>query len=1152
MARPKPTLLFGRHTKRAIRRRLPTTRMHCSACHSLIPDDSLFCTACGAKVEPRCIACGTVNPPGAKFCRRCGSALEGSTREVAAPVAYTPKHLADKILTSRSALEGERKLVTVLFADVKGSMELAEQLDPEEWHRILERFFEILTEGVHRFEGTVNQYTGDGIMALFGAPIAHEDHAQRAGYAALYARDALRVYADELRLSRGLNFSVRMGMNSGEVVVAKIGDDLRMDYTAQGREVGLAARMEQLAQPGTVLVTEHTAKLLSGYFALRDLGAATIKGVSEPLHVYELAGIGAWQTRFDESRARGLSRFVGREQEMAMLEDALTRALAGEGQIVGIVAEAGAGKSRLCYEFTERCRSRGVEVIVAFGLPHGRSVPFLPVLQILRALCGLTEHDGGEEARRKIAGALLMRDEAFRDDLPLLFDFLGVADPAHPSPRVEPEVLRRRLFDVIQRLIHTRTQGGPAMLLFEDLHWIDGASAAALERLIETVPATRTFLLVNFRPEYQAAWMRLPHYRQLSLGPLGNDAADALLHALLGPDPALAPLAERIRERAAGNPFFIEEMVQSLVEAGSLAGSRGAYRLGAATDVVLPATVQAALAARIDRLGESEKDALEAAAVIGKEFDESVLQRVADRSPVEVAAALQALVAGDFIYHAARHPEARYAFKHPLTQEVAYRSQLSERRARLHASVARAIEALHPNKLDEYAALIAQHWERAGDAAVAAEWHSRAATWVGARDRTEMLRHWRQVRTLLATIPATHETLPLRLLSRIQILHNGLFLGQARDEAALLFQEGVHLAVELGEPGLHIWLLGVYAMMQQQTGALDEGLMHAREGMRRADASGEIVLRVMVRVPLAWLLLQSGRLHEAVAVSEEGEALAAGNADIGADILGFSPLGSLLTLRASALTFLGQLVAARRQLERAFEIGRRRNDAEVLSWANAWAVNLDEITGRAGDALHHAQQAVELAEELGSAGMRSDAYIALARAHLLDERPQEALDTLNRARSVAGARTTVAYVEPLQLLILARTYLALHDYAHARDVIDRLIAVVDRHPTIAVVALLTHTQFLLATEGHAAVERIEAILRDAQHRMEVTDARGLEPFIHLECADLAQLLGDDARRRRELEIARAQFAAIGAADRAESTARNLAAGAAARRAEPMR
>ncbi len=325
-----------------------------------------------------------------RFCLECGHALAQSAPPDRDPRTYTPTHLADKILQSKSAIEGERKQVTVLFADVKGSMELAESLDPEEWHALLDRFFQILTEGVHRFEGMVNQYTGDGIMALFGAPIAHEDHARRACYAALHLSDELRRYGIELRLERGLSFSVRMGLNSGDVVVGKIGDDLRMDYTAQGHTVGLAARMQEIAEPGRIYLTRELARLVEGYFVVDDLGESSIKGVREPVQVHELQGIGQLRTRLDASRARGFSRFVGRAEETQLLETALGRAEKGNPQIIGFVGEPGVGKSRLCFEFLERCRARGIMTYETTGVAHGKAIPLLPMLKLFRAFFGIT------------------------------------------------------------------------------------------------------------------------------------------------------------------------------------------------------------------------------------------------------------------------------------------------------------------------------------------------------------------------------------------------------------------------------------------------------------------------------------------------------------------------------------------------------------------------------------------------------------------------------------------------------------------------------------------------------------------------------------------------------------------------------------------
>src|SRR5262245_23927781 len=805
----------------------------CPSCGHGNRSDRCFCTECGSQLSRTCGTCGRAVESSEKFCGSCGAALRGaSALAERAPATYTPLHLAEKILGSRAALEGERKQVTVLFADVKGSMDLAEGLDLEEWHRVMDRFFTILAAGVHRFEGTVNQFTGDGIMALFGAPIAHEDHAQRACWAALHLQESLRAYADELRRTRGLNFSVRMGLNSGDVVVGQIGDDLRMDYTAQGHTVGLAQRTEQLAEAGRIYLTEHTAALVGGYFRLRDLGTFTLKGVRHPVHIHELEGAGASRTRFDVARARGFSRFVGRADEMAAVEAAMAPAFEGRGRVIGVVGEPGVGKSRLCHEVTERARARGVPVHIAHCVAHGKMIPFLPVLELMRDFFGVSEQDGDEAARRKIAGTLLLLDQALTDDLPLVFDFLGVADPADPPLRMDPEARQRRLFALMKRGAQARSRREPELLLLEDLHWIDGGSAPFVETLVDAVAGTRTLLLVTFRPEYHAGWMQNLHYLQLPLLPLGPEASSELLRELLGSDPSLAGLTERIAERTAGNPFFAEEIVQALADAGSLDGSKGAYRLRAPVEtLVLPASVQVVLGARIDRLPEREKHVLQTAAVIGKEFGEPVLRRVEGLPEAELAAALRALSQAELVYETALYPEAEYTFKHPLTQEVAYGSQLGERRKRVHAAVARAIEATSAEKLDEQAALLAHHWERAGEALVAANWLARAAEWAGARDREAMNRHWARVRALLVDVPESAETRALGVVARSRMIHNVILLGDAGMDTAVLFAEGMALAARLEGPAPRVIMLSEYGAAQADAaGQMHEGLAHLSEG----------------------------------------------------------------------------------------------------------------------------------------------------------------------------------------------------------------------------------------------------------------------------------------------------------------------------------
>jgi adenylate cyclase len=1155
----------------------------CSACGRENQPDKRFCVECGAQLEAACPSCGSRCQPAEKFCGACGATLVESrklkvesSQATAATVAqaslpahprspanYTPKYLADKILTSRAALEGERKQVTVLFADVKGSMELAEQVDPEEWHRILDRFFQILTDGVYRFEGTVNQYTGDGIMALFGAPIAHEDHAQRACYAALHLRDELRRYADQLRVEQGLNFSVRMGLNSGEVVVGTIGDDLRMDYTALGHAVGLAQRMEQLAAPDHAYLTEHTARLVGGYFALRDLGASRVKGVSEPVRIYELEGAGTLRTRLDVSRARGFSRLVGRADEMAALELALKQAVDGRGQVVGIVGEPGVGKSRLCFEFTEHCRARGVPIYDAHCPAHGKTLPFLPILELLRSYFGITDADGDEAARKKIAGTLVLADPAFQEVLPLVFDFLGVPDPQRPAPRIDPEARQRQLFAFVRRLLQNRARDA-AILLLDDVHWIDPASDAFLAQLADAVSGTHCLLVLNFRPEYRAAWMGKSSYQQLPLYPLGPEAAAQLLSELLGSDPSVSALAPRIAERTGGNPFFIEEVVRSLVDQDVLVPVVGAAPRGrpgevgggasegnhsgvplrlekAVGEITIPTTVQAVLVARIDRLGDREKAVLQVAAVIGKEFAEPVLRAVAAVLPDasvgarhavplredHLAAALEALTAAEFLYPQALYPVAEYAFKHPLTQEVAYHSQLGDRRKQVHAAVARAIEALDAAKLDEQAALLAYQWEAADEPLTAAEWHRRAAEWTGGRDRSETLRHWQHVRALLGRVPESPGTLALGVLARARMISSGVFLGQT-EEAATLFAEGADLAERLGHAESRVMLLNAYGLARFSGGAIEDGLSHLREAVRLADHSGNDLLRFLARAPLTLVLAVRGDLREALAIADEEETLCGSDPDVGAQMLGFSPYGMTLAHRGLVLTLLGHLADAAQVLERTIALAQVRRDTEVLIPAHAYTAWLWEYAGDAARALQHAYRAVALAEVATGKVMGLGAAMTLGRALLVNEQWSEAATRLEQALGEMREHQAGLQVEAFVLADLARAVAALGDCGRARELADEAVSTAHEQHIAAVVARLARAHVQRLSDGAHAAAAIEADLQRAMAVVEQTEARVYAPLIHVERAELARLLGDEATYQRELREAHRLFVEMGA------------------------
>jgi class 3 adenylate cyclase/tetratricopeptide (TPR) repeat protein len=762
------------------------------------------------------------------------------------PLAYTPTHLAEKILTARTSLEGERKQVTVFFADIKDSTRLIEGLDPEAAQQLLDPAIHLMMDAVHRFEGTVNQVLGDGIMALFGAPIAHEDHALRACYAAIALQSAVRPYAEEVRRRHGMALQLRVGLNAGEVVVRAIGNDLHMDYSAVGQTTHLAARMEQLATPGSVLLTAATLRLVEGLVQVKALGPVPVKGLSEPVEVFELVGASALRRRLQAAAARGLTRFVGRQTELAALQQALERAGAGHGQVAALVGEAGVGKSRLVYEFVHANQTQDWRVLESASVSYGKAMPYFPVLELLRHYGHVEEHDDPRTIRAKVTGQVLTLDEALQETIPALLALLDALPADSPFLTLDPPQRRHRTLEALKRMLLRESQAQPLLLVFEDLHWIDSETQALLDRLVEGLPTARLLLLVNYRPEYQHGWGSKTYYTQLRLDPLSPASADGILQALLGDDPTLVPLKRLLIARTEGNPFFLEESVRTLVETGVLVGKPGAYRLAQALPTIqVPATVQAVLAARIDRLPPEEKRLLQTAAVIGTEVPLLLLQAIAELPEDAVHRGLAHLQAAEFLYETRLFPELECTFKHALTHEVAYGSLLQARRRSLHARIVETLEVLAGERVAEQVERLAHHALRGEVWDKALAYGRQAGERAMARSAyREAVGSFEQALSALPHLPQqrdTHEqAIDLRLALRSALLTLGDFgriLGALREAEAL--------AESLDDPHRLAQISLFLSAHFRNVSAHDQAIASAQRAQRLATANRDILLQAL-------------------------------------------------------------------------------------------------------------------------------------------------------------------------------------------------------------------------------------------------------------------------------------------------------------------
>jgi class 3 adenylate cyclase/tetratricopeptide (TPR) repeat protein len=1102
--------------------------MKCPKCQHENSLEAKFCEECSAPLGRACVDCGSQASFTAKFCSQCGHPLQAAAGDIrfASPRSYTPQHLAEKILISRAALEGERKQVTVLFADIKGSMELLADRDAEAAQKLLfDPVLDRMIEAVHRYEGTVHRVMGDGIMALFGAPLAVEDHAVRACYAGLRMQETVCQYADEVRWSHGVQVAIRVGLNSGEIVVRAIGNDLQMDYTVVGQTAHLASRMEQLANPGSVLTTADTLQLAEGYVAARPLGPVPVKGLADPIQIYEVTGVGAARTRLQAAAGRGLTRFVGRDIELEQLRRA--QRLAGEvrGQVVAIIGEAGVGKSRLMHEFLHSHCAADWLVLESSSGSYGQATPYLPAIELLRDYFKINVHDSTQSISEKVSGKISTLDASLKDSLPPVLDLLDALDDEHPFRSLDPLQHRQYTYQAVTRLLLSESRVQPVVVVVEDLHWNDPLTLGLLNELVVAADNARLLLVVTYRPEYRDEWRNRPNYHQVRLNPLASESLAELLLALLGSDPSLPALKGFLVERASGNPFFVEEIARALVDTGVLEGTRGNYRLARPLpSIEVPATVRAVLAARIDALRPAEKRLLEQAAVIGHDAPFTLLHAISGLPEDTLRGLLDNLQAAEFLYATQLFPDLQYTFKHSLTHDVTYNGVLHERRRDIHARVVDGIEELYANRLGEQVDRLAHHavhgelrekavhylWQAGGKAA------ARSAL-SDARDLFE------QALGVLEALPESRASLEQAFEIRLELRSVLRQLGEVRQMLEHL-REAEALAGRLKDEVRRGRVCGFMTTVLSTLDELDEALVTGTRAMEIAQRVGDLRLGVVATSCLEQVYYYRGEYERVAKVATEN--LAALPAEWINEYFGLAVPTSVagLTWLIMSLAELGRFAEATRYQAEAIQIAEPTEHAHTIGWAHLAATMHHLLKGDWAKARSRVERWIAVART-GSAtnqlpwAVASSAWtlarIGAASEALKQVREAEQLLERQAAEGIVGHRSWAYHAVGRACLLLGRL-------REARRLGDRSVESSRRQPGFTAHALrllgdvATHPDRFDADSGAAHYREALAIAR--LHEM-----HPLAAHCHLGLGKLHRRIGKTEQARENLAIATTMY-----------------------------
>ena len=1094
-----------------------TDDLECPRCAGRNPPTARYCNGCGRMLPRPCPACGATVTAGAYRCAGCGYILPPPARGRVAGLGLG-REVADLPRASPSALDGERKRVTVLFADLESSMELLARRDPEEASAVLETVIELMMDAVHLYDGTVNQVMGDGIMALFGAPMAFEDHAVRACHAALAMFAALHQRARYIVADAHLQ--LRVGLNSGEVVVRTVGSDLHMEYIALGETTHLAARMQQLAEPGTILLTEETRRLSEGHIEVRELGPLIVKGLPRPVEAFELLGATSVRTRWQARAVRGLTPFVGRHEELAVLTDALHGGAGGRGHTVGVVGEPGVGKSRLVWEFTHSSPARGWTVRETGCISYGVATPYLPIVELLRGYFLDGASGEGSVARDVVVERLRAIDKSLVPLAGALLALLevGPEDPAWRS--LDAAERRHRIHEAVVALLIKESRARPLILVVEDVHWADSETRALLDRLVEAISKSRLLFVATYRPEHAHRWSELAEFREVDVGPLPSALADELVEKLLGADVVLAPFRRLLVERTAGNPFFIEETVRTVTEARALGGSLEA--------IDVPATVHAVLAARIDRLSPRDKQLLQTAAVIGRDVPVRLLRAIVERSEEELQAGLATLQKADLLRDRPLVAEREYTFKHALVHDVAYQGLLHDLRRAIHARIVPAIERTWPDRLSEHVDRLADHahrgelWDlalryarQAGAKAAARSAHLEAVAWFTraldalAHMPEDRARHEHAVDLHLS---AANALLPIRELVR---------MGEHLDDAELQARE-IGDRTRLGRvssfQATHAWLRGRHV----------QAVEYSHQALDIASELGDLALAVRTNLILGEASHALGRYREAIEVLGRNVAVLQG--DLETRRVGLVGLPSVLSRVwiGWSLTELGDFAAAGPMGDEAVRIAERVDHpySRIIAYFGVGGVHLRR--GQLEPATVMLERALDLCRVWDTQLRQLFLGVApsVGHARALAGRLPEAIALLEESVQDSAA-AGMLYGQALRLSWLADAYRRAGRIADARRVVQQALDLArdqgERGHEVWALGVLAEISVEAELE---AVDEAEAIYREI---LAAAEALGMRPRLavaHLGLGRLYRRAGRRSEATHHLAVALDLFRAM--------------------------